>query len=120
MRHGLFYKKHNCDTGHRKALVRNLAKSLFKHKKIITTKPKARSCISFTGRLINRVLKQKDIVSAIRYIKKNIAGSDKASMRNILSFYEMHRYNIQSNYIYRKYVGIRRGDSAKLCIVGLL
>ena len=120
MRHCLFYKKHNCDTNHRKALIRNLAKSLFKYKRIVTTKPKSVSCISFTGRFISRMLKQSNTVNAIRYIKKHITGNDKASTYNILSFYELNRYNIKSNYIYRKNAGLRCGDSAKLCIIGLM
>jgi large subunit ribosomal protein L17 len=42
MRHGLGYRKLNRNSGHRKALLRNLVKDLLRHESIKTTEPKAK------------------------------------------------------------------------------
>lgn len=54
MRHRVAGKKLSRSTGHRKALRRNLAKALFRHGRIRTTRAKAEAVRGYAEKLITR------------------------------------------------------------------
>jgi large subunit ribosomal protein L17 len=99
MRHGMKGRKLQRKTGHRHALLRNLAAALVKHEQIMTTVSKAKELRPYTEKLItlakrgglsNRRLKKLFDVLAERYgdreggytrvIKAGYRGSDAAPM----------------------------------------
>ena len=56
MPHSIAYKRLSRTDGHRKALLRNLATSLFKHEKIETTSAKAKEITRVAERLITTAM----------------------------------------------------------------
>jgi large subunit ribosomal protein L17 len=56
MPHSIAYKRLSRTDGHRKALLRNLATSLFKHEKIETTTTKAKEISRVADRLITAAM----------------------------------------------------------------
>jgi len=56
MPHSIAYKRLSRTDGHRKALLRNLATSLFKHEKIETTSAKAKEISRVAERLITAAM----------------------------------------------------------------
>jgi large subunit ribosomal protein L17 len=56
MPHSFAYKRLSRTDGHRKALLRNLATSLFKHEKIETTSTKAKEISKIAERLITTAM----------------------------------------------------------------
>ncbi|MDH2909513.1 MAG: 50S ribosomal protein L17 [Candidatus Eremiobacteraeota bacterium] len=56
MPHQLKYKRLSRTDGHRKALLRNLATSFFKHEKIETTSTKAKEIVRVAERLISTAM----------------------------------------------------------------
>ncbi|MGA8574678.1 MAG: 50S ribosomal protein L17 [Candidatus Cybelea sp.] len=56
MPHSIAYKRLSRTDGHRKALLRNLATSLFKHEKIETTSTKAKEISRVADRLITTAI----------------------------------------------------------------
>jgi large subunit ribosomal protein L17 len=54
MRHRKAVNRLSRPTGHREALLRNLAKSLFEHGRIVTTEAKAKALRPFAEKLITR------------------------------------------------------------------
>jgi len=56
MPHSIAYKRLSRTDGHRKALLRNLATSLFKHEKIETTSTKAKEISKIAERLITTAM----------------------------------------------------------------
>ena len=82
MRHLVKGKKLNRTSSHRKALLSNLSCSLIKHKRIITTEPKAKALKSFVERLVTYA--KKNDLHGRRLIMKKIKGSLKKEISNIL------------------------------------
>ncbi|WP_374405133.1 50S ribosomal protein L17 [Pelagerythrobacter sp.] len=52
MRHGIHGRKLQRKTGHRKALLRNMATALIKHEQIMTTAPKAKELRPYVEKLV--------------------------------------------------------------------
>ena len=69
MRHCKKGRKLNRTASHRKALLSNLSCSLIKHKRIITTEPKAKELRSFAERLVTYA--KKNDLHGRRLIQKN-------------------------------------------------
>ena len=82
MRHLVKGKKLNRTSSHRKALLSNLSCSLIKHKRIITTEPKAKALKCFVERLVTYA--KKNDLHGRRLIMKKIKGSLKKEISNIL------------------------------------
>ena len=72
MRHLVKGRKLNRTSSHRKSLMSNMSCSLVKHKRIITTEPKAKELKSFVERLITYA--KKGDVHGRRLIMKKIKG----------------------------------------------
>ena len=82
MRHGRKGKKLNRTSSHKKALMSNLVSSLVIHKQIITTDAKAKELRGYVERLVTYA--KKDNLHGRRLILKNINGSNKKSIADIL------------------------------------
>ena len=116
MRHLVKGRKLNRTSSHRSALMSNLSISLVKHKRIITTEPKAKELRKFIERLITYA--KKDNLHGRRLIMSKIKGSLKKEIANTLI------HDIAPNYLDRNggYTRIiklanRKNDDAAMSII---
>ena len=116
MRHLVKGRKLNRTSSHRSALMSNLSISLVKHKRIITTEPKAKELRRFIERLITYA--KKDNLHGRRLIMSKIKGSLKKEIANTLI------HDIAPNYSDRNggYTRIiklanRKNDDAAMSII---
>ena len=116
MRHLVKGRKLNRTASHRKALLSNLSCSLIKHKRIITTEPKAKELRGFVERLVTYA--KKDNLHGRRLIMKKIKGNSKKEISNILI------HDIAPNYLDRNggYTRIikldnRKNDNARMSLI---
>ena len=116
MRHLVKGRKLNRTASHRKALLSNLSCSLIKHKRIITTEPKAKELRGFIERLVTYA--KKDNLHGRRLIMKKIKGNSKKEISNILI------HDIAPNYLDRNggYTRIikldnRKNDNARMSLI---
>ena len=116
MRHLVKGRKLNRTSSHRSALMSNLSISLVKHKRIITTEPKAKELRRFIERLITYA--KKDNLHGRRLIMSKIKGNLKKEVANTLI------HDIAPNYSDRNggYTRIiklanRKNDNASMSII---
>ena len=116
MRHLVKGRKLNRTSSHRSALMSNLSISLVKHKRIVTTEPKAKELRRFIERLITYA--KKDNLHGRRLIMSKIKGSLKKEIANTLI------HDIAPNYSDRNggYTRIiklsnRKNDDASMSII---
>jgi large subunit ribosomal protein L17 len=116
MIHGKLGRKLGRTTSHRKAMLRNLVTSLLKHKKITTTVAKAKECKRFAERMIE-FAKKGDLHSrreVLSYVRSNIVVRD--LFNNIAPLYKERT----GGYTRIIHAGLRKGDSAPMCILELV
>lgn len=103
-------------SAHRKALLRNMATSLFQYEKITTTLPKARELASFSERLIT--MARPGGLNAHRALCREI--KDKQVCQKVLGVLVPRYQNRQGGYtqIYR--LGTRVGDRAEMAMIKLI
>ncbi len=103
-------------SAHRKALLRNLATSLFLHEKIKTTLPKAKELIRYSDRIISDA-RPNDLNA-----KKKLAAEIKnEEVRKKISEVLVPRYSKRPGGYARIYkIGTRAGDRAEMAIVKLM
>jgi large subunit ribosomal protein L17 len=109
-------RKLNRTGAHRKALLRNLATSLFQHEKITTTLPKAKELASFSEKLIT--MAKPATLNARRAISSEI--KDKQVCQKLIEVL-VPRYQARAGgytQIYR--LGTRPGDRAEMAIIKLI
>ena len=116
MRHLVKGRKLNRTSSHRSALMSNLSISLVKHKRIVTTEPKAKELRRFIERLITYA--KKDNLHGRRLIMSKIKGNLKKEVANTLI------HDIAPNYSDRNggYTRIiklanRKNDDAAMSII---
>ena len=116
MRHLVKGRKLNRTSSHRKSLLSNMSCSLVKHKRIITTEPKAKELKSFVERLVTYA--KRGDVHGRRLIMRKIKGKLKKEISNLLI------HEIAPNYIDRKggYTRIiklnnRKNDNARMSLI---
>ena len=118
MRHRKTVHKINKQPAHRRALLRNLLTSFFKHEKVITTRAKAKAAQEVAERLIRYAISgtladKRRIISYLR--ERDVAhklirlGRDNFARRE-------HRGGFTAVYKY----GYRKGDGAELAVLTLL
>ena len=116
MRHGDKVKKLSRNTSHRKALLRNLATSLFKYENITTTIQKAKALRPFAERIITKAktdsLHHKRMVSDI--IK------DRAILSKLFSDIALRYKNRNGGYTRIFRLGYRATDGAEMAIIELV
>jgi len=116
MRHKKAGKQLSRNTGHRKALLRNIVTSLFKHEQIVTTDAKAKSLRPIAEKMIT-LAKRGDLHArrqALSYIQ------DKAVTHKLFDELKDRYLDKQGGYIRIVKKGVRKGDGAPISVVQLI
>lgn len=116
MRHQVHGRKLSRDSGHRKALLRNLATELLKHERICTTLAKAKEMRRLSERLIT--LGKKDTLHAKRLAAKSVF--DKATHKKLFEEIAPRFSSRQGGYTRMYKLGQRKGDGAFMALVELV
>jgi large subunit ribosomal protein L17 len=122
MRHQITGRTLGRDSGHRKALFRNLIKQLYTHERIVTTEAKARSIRSDAEKLItkakrglaedgNRVHAQRQVVAYL---------NDKTIAKKVFDDLAPRYVDRPGGYTRMVKLGKRRGDGADMVILELV
>ena len=116
MRHLKKGRKLNRTASHRSALMSNLAISLVKHKRIVTTLPKAKELKPFIERLITYA-KRNDLHGR-RLIMKKIKGNLKKEISNII-IHDIAASYSERNGGYTRIIKVdnRKNDNADMSII---
>jgi large subunit ribosomal protein L17 len=116
MRHNVGYRKLGRTSGHRRALLRNLATDLFRHERLKTTLPKARELRPFAEKLIT--LARRDDLHARRQVLRQI--SDKTVVKKLFDTLGPRFATRPGGYTRALKLGPRPGDGADMAIVELV
>lgn len=116
MRHRKKNKKLDRDTSHRRALLKNLTKSLFLHNKLITTAAKAKYLRPFAERLIT--IGKNNSLSTRRILIKKL-GDEKIT-KKILEEISPKYKERKGGYTRMIKIGFRKGDSAEIVQIELI
>ncbi len=116
MRHNLGYRKLGRTSGHRRALLRNLATDLFRHERLRTTVPKAKELRPFAERLIT--LARRDDLHSRRLVLRQI--SDKTVVKKLFDTLGPRFASRPGGYSRLLKLGPRQGDNADMAIVELI
>ncbi|MCB2081061.1 MAG: 50S ribosomal protein L17, partial [Rickettsiales bacterium] len=108
MRHGVKGRKLNRPTGHRKALLANLAVSLVEHEQITTTLPKAKELRPYVEKLVT-LGKRGDLHARRQVLAQTRSDTATTKLFDTLA----KRYESrQGGYIRIIKAGFRHGDAA--------
>lgn len=116
MRHQRTGKNLGRDSSHRRAMLRNMVTSLFKHEQLETTDAKAKELRPVAEKMIT-LAKRGDlhaIRAALSYIK------DKPAIHKLFDDLKGRYIDRQGGYIRIIKKGIRKGDGASISIIQLL
>ena len=116
MRHGVRLRKLGRTSSHRRALLRGLATSLFRHERIRTTLPKAKEMRPFAERLIT--LARRDDLHARRMVVRDV--SDKEIVKKLFTTLGPRFASRPGGYTRTLKLGTRWGDGAEMAIVELV
>ena len=116
MRHNVGYRKLGRTSGHRRALLRNLATDLFRHERLKTTLPKARELRPFAEKLIT--LARRDNLHARRQVLRQI--SDKTVVKKLFDTLGPRFAARPGGYTRALKLEPRPGDGADMAIVELV
>ena len=116
MRHLVKGRKLNRTSSHRKSLMSNMSCSLVKHKRIITTEPKAKELRGFIERLITYA--KKGDVHGRRLIMRKIKGKLKKEISNLL-IHEIAPNYMDRNGGYTRIIKLtnRKNDNARMSLI---
>ncbi len=113
MRHRMSGRKFNRATGHRKALLQNLAKSLIQYEQIKTTLPKAKDLRPYVEKIIT-VGKQDGLAARRNLIQ--ILGDRTLASKVITTLADRYKER-PGGYIRIIKAGFRYGDAAPMAII---
>ena len=116
MRHQKTGKKLSRDSSHRRAMLRNMATSLFKHEQLETTDTKAKELRPIVEKMIG-LAKRNDLHArrqALSYLK------DKKITHQLFEELKDRYINRQGGYVRIVKKGFRKGDGAPVSIIQLL
>jgi len=116
MRHRKSGKKLNRTSSHRRAMLRNLVTSLFRHEEIATTHAKAKTARPIAERMIT-LAKRGDLHArrqALSYIM------DKSVAHSLFDDIKNRFQDRQGGYVRILRTGYRRGDNASLAVMQLV
>ena len=116
MPHQIAYKRLSRTDGHRKALLRNMATSFFKHEKIETTSTKAKEISRVVERLITQAARG-DLHSR-RLIAEYI--TEPAVVKKVVEQIAPALKDRQGGYTRITKTRVRPGDAAELSIIELV
>ena len=116
MRHGHSGRKLQRKSGHRAALLRNLAASLVKHEQILTTTPKAKELRPYVEKLIT--LAKHGGLSNRRLAMSRIG--DEAQLKKLFEVLAERYAGRDGGYTRVIKAGIRASDAAPMAIIELV
>ena len=116
MRHGHSGRKLQRKSGHRAALLRNLAASLVKHEQILTTTPKAKELRPYVEKLIT--LAKRGGLSNRRLAMSRIG--DDAQLKKLFEVLAERYAGRDGGYTRVIKAGIRASDAAPMAIIELV
>ncbi|MCD6223356.1 MAG: 50S ribosomal protein L17 [Deltaproteobacteria bacterium] len=113
MRHKHGYRKLGVNTGHRKALLRSLAKAVILNERITTTDARAKEMVRFVSRLVT--LAKGGTLSARRQALSILPY--KKAVNKLFSEIGPRFADISGGYLRCFKLGYRKGDGAPVSIV---
>ena len=116
MRHGLYHKKLNRTSEHRKSLIKNMLNSLIKYEQITTTLPKAKVLKPQIDKVIT--LGKNDTLTNKRTLFSKL--QDKVNARKVTRILSKRYLNRNGGYSRIIKAGYRYGDKAPLAIIELV
>ena len=116
MRHNVGLRKLGRTSSHRRALLRNLTTSLFRHERIRTTVPKAKELRPFAEKLIT--LARRDDLHARRLVLRQV--DDKEVVKKLFSTLGPRFAARPGGYTRTLRLGPRQGDGAEMALVELV
>jgi large subunit ribosomal protein L17 len=116
MRHGKKTKKLGRTKEHREAMMANMAASLFTHRQITTTLPKAKAIRPFVDKLAT--LAKRGDLSARRLAASRLR--DPKALRTLFDDHAAHWTDRTSGFTRWVRLGPRKGDGAEMAQVELL
>ena len=116
MRHGHSGRKLQRKSGHRAALLRNLAASLIKHEQILTTTPKAKELRPYVEKLIT--LAKRGGLSNRRLAMSRIG--DEAQLKKLFEVLAERYAGRDGGYTRVIKAGIRASDAAPMAVIELV
>lgn len=116
MRHLKKVKKLGLPVAHRKALLRNLARSVFTHYGIVTTLPKAKESSKLISHLIT--FAKKNTLSARRQVFASL--QDEGLVKKLFDDIAPRFSDRKGGYTRIVHLGPRKGDGAELALLDLV
>ena len=116
MRHNVGLRKLGRTSSHRRALLRNLTTSLFRHERVRTTLPKAKELRPFAEKLIT--LARRDDLHARRQVLKSV--DDKEVVKKLFGTLGPRFATRPGGYTRTFRLGPRQGDGAEMALVELV
>lgn len=116
MRHGISGRKLGRKTGHRNALLRNLAAALVKHEQITTTLPKAKELRPYVEKLIT--LAKRGGLSNRRLAMARLG--DEAQLKKLFDVLAERYSDREGGYTRVLRAGVRAGDAVQMAIIELV
>ncbi len=116
MRHGIKGRKLQRKTGHRHALLRNLAAALVKHEQITTTTPKAKELRPYVEKLIT--LAKRGGLSNRRLAMSRLG--DETQLKKLFEVLAERYADREGGYTRVIKAGYRASDSAPIAVIELV
>lgn len=116
MRHGISGRKLGRKTGHRHALLRNMAAALIKHEQIKTTLPKAKELRPYVEKLIT--LAKRGGLSNRRLAMSRLG--DEAQLKKLFEVLADRYSDREGGYTRVLRAGVRAGDAVQMAIIELV
>jgi large subunit ribosomal protein L17 len=116
MRHGISGRKLGRKTGHRNALLRNLAAALIKHEQITTTLPKAKELRPYVEKLIT--LAKRGGLSNRRLAMSRLG--DETQLKKLFEVLAERYSDREGGYTRVLRAGVRAGDAVQMAIIELV
>ncbi|ANK13841.1 50S ribosomal protein L17 [Erythrobacter neustonensis] len=116
MRHGISGRKLGRKTGHRHALLRNMAAALIKHEQIKTTLPKAKELRPYVEKLIS--LAKRGGLSNRRLAMSRLG--DEAQLKKLFEVLADRYSDREGGYTRVLRAGVRAGDAVQMAIIELV
>ena len=116
MKHGISGRKLQRKTGHRKALLRNMAAALIKHEQITTTTPKAKELRPYVEKLIT--LAKRGGLSNRRLAQSRLM--DETQLKKLFDVLAERYADRDGGYTRVIKAGIRASDAAPIAVIELV
>lgn len=118
MRHRVQKKRLGRKTDQRKALMRNMLTSLLVHKKLTTTRTKAKAIKAAFDELVMTTVRQKEQREQIRVAKQTLFGEE--AQRALLTEVLPLTKDRSSGFLRTAHLGPRKGDAAERTLLEII